>query len=108
MRFTGDGPRRNPPFLALMRYGIAELGWVAFAPFLALLHERGTLRRHLSVLAMLVVAFLVTVSKMVTSEIPWAPVPMFAIPMAFSYFLSLAVASAAHRRLGAHWGVYTF
>src|SRR4029077_5160652 len=41
--------------------------------------------------------------------IPWMPtVPMFAIPMALSYFVAVAVASMVHRRIGARWGVYTF
>lgn len=95
-------------FLTFMRYSLAELGWMVFAPFLMVLHERATLKRHLALLATLVAAFVVAVSKMVTSEIPWAPVPMFAIPMAFSYFVTLAVAGVAHRRLGARWGVYAF
>jgi len=96
-------------FLTFMRYSLAELGWVVFAPFLAFLHERGTLGRHLALFAALVVAFLLAVSKMATAEISWAPaVPMFAIPLAFSYFVALAVASVAHRRLGARWGTYTF
>jgi apolipoprotein N-acyltransferase len=96
-------------FMTFMRYSLAELGWVVFAPFLAFLHERGTLGRHLTLFATLTVAFLLAVSKMATAEISWAPaVPMFAIPLAFSYFVALAVASAAHRRLGARWGSYTF
>jgi apolipoprotein N-acyltransferase len=94
--------------MTFMRYSLAELGWVVFAPFLALLHERGTLRRHLTLLATLVVAFLLAVSKMATAEIPWVPVPMFAIPMALAYFVALAVAGAAHRRLGARWGIGAF
>jgi apolipoprotein N-acyltransferase len=95
-------------FLTFLRYGLPELSWVAFAPFLAYLHERGTIRRHLAVLAALVVGFLAAFGKMVTPEVPWAIVPVFAVPIAFSYFLAVAVASAAHRRLGARWGVYTF
>lgn len=95
-------------FMTFMRYSLAELGWVALAPFLVCLHQRATLRRHLAVLAMLVVAFLAAVSKMVTAEISWAPVPLFAIPMAFSYFLATAGAGLVHRRLGARWGIYSF
>ena len=96
-------------FMAFMRFSLPELGWVAFAPFLAYLQVEGTLRRHLAVFGALVVAFLVTVSKMATSEIPWAPpVPMFAVPLAVSWFLALALAGAAHRRLGPAWGIVTF
>lgn len=95
-------------FLTFMRYSLAELAWVAFAPFLVFLQERGTLRRHVVLLAALVIAFLLTVSKMATEEIPWAPIPMFAIPLAVSYFVALAVAGTALRRLGARWGIYTF
>ena len=96
-------------FMTFMRYSIAEFGWVVFAPFIVLLHDRGTRGRHLAVLAALGVSFLAAVSKMATTEIPWAPpVPMFAIPIAFSYFLALALAGMAHRRLGVRSGVYTF
>lgn len=96
-------------FMTFMRYSLAACGWVAFAPLLAFLHEQGTRRRHLALFAALVVAFLAAVSKMATHEIHWAPpVPMFAVPLAFGYFVVLAVASAAHRRLGARWGIYSF
>ena len=94
--------------LTFMRFGVAELGWVVFAPFLAYLQERSTWRAHLALLAALVISFLLAVSKMATAEIPWAPVPAFALPIALSYFVALTAASAAYRRLGARWGVYTF
>jgi apolipoprotein N-acyltransferase len=95
-------------FMTFMRYSLAELGWVVFTPFLVCLHERATIGRHIAVLATLLIGFLVTVSKMVTPEIPWAPVPGFAVPMALSYFLAIAFASLAHRKLGARWGIYVF
>jgi apolipoprotein N-acyltransferase len=95
-------------FLTFIKYGLAELGWVVFAPWLAFLHQRGALKQHLALLAALIVAWLAATSKMATSEIPWAPVPMFAVPIALSYFVTLAVAGLAHRRLGPRWGVYTF
>jgi apolipoprotein N-acyltransferase len=60
-------------FMTFMRYGLAELGWVVFAPLLAVLYERGTLGRHLAVLATLLAAFLAAVSKMATAEIPYLP-----------------------------------
>jgi apolipoprotein N-acyltransferase len=94
--------------LTFMRYSLAALGWVAFAPYLVFLQSPGTLRRHLVLLATLVAAFVAAVSKMATAEIPWLPVPMFAVPIALSYFVALALAGGAHRRLGARWGVYTF
>lgn len=95
--------------MTFMRYSLAEAGWITFAPFLAYLHAGGTIRRHLTLLTVLLIAFVATISKMATPEIPWAPpVPMFAVPLAFAYFLILAVASAAHRRLGTRWGIYTF
>jgi len=94
--------------MTFMKYSLAELGWVVFAPFLVFLHQRGTLARHLALLGTLAVAFVLAVSKMATSEIPWLPVPMFAVPVAVSYFVALAVAGVAHRRLGVRWGVYTF
>lgn len=95
-------------FMTFMRYSLAPLAWVAFAPFLVFLYEGPSVRRHLALLGALVVAFVVTVSKMATAEIPWIPVPMFAVPMAFAYFAAVALAAAAHRRLGARWGVWTF
>jgi apolipoprotein N-acyltransferase len=95
-------------FMTFMRYSLPELGWVAFAPFLICLHERSTIGRHLWVLTTLLVAFLAAVSKMVTAEISWAPVPAFAIPLALSYLLAIAFASLVHRKLGARWGIYVF
>jgi apolipoprotein N-acyltransferase len=95
-------------FLTFMRYSLAEFGWLVFAPYLIFLHQRGALIHHLVLLATLMIAFTVTVSKMATSEIPWLPVPMFALPIALSYLLALTMAGAAHRRLGVRWGVYTF
>ena len=92
-----------------MRYSVPALAWVPFAPFLLVLNERGSLGRHLAVLGALVIAMLIAVSKMATAGISWMPtVPMFAIPMALSYFVAVAVASMVHRRLGVRWGIYTF
>jgi apolipoprotein N-acyltransferase len=117
---VGDSARHLSPLLLLvggavliaftfMRYSVPEIAWVAFAPFLLVLNERGTLGRHLAVLGALVIAMLIAVSKMATAGIPWMPtVPMFAVPMALSYFVAVAVASMVHRRLGVRWGVYTF
>jgi hypothetical protein len=56
--------------MTFMRYSFAELGWVAFAPLLAFLHERATLGRHLALLATLLVAFIAAVSKIATADIP--------------------------------------
>jgi apolipoprotein N-acyltransferase len=96
-------------FMTFMRYSLPEVAWVAFAPFLVVLHASGSARRHVALLAVLTIAFIVTVSKMATPEIPWAPpVPMFAIPVALAYFVPLAFAGVAHRRLGARWGAYAF
>ena len=60
-------------FMTFMRYSLPVLGWVVFAPFLVFLHQRSNGRRHLAVLAALVVAFLAALSKMATPEIHWAP-----------------------------------
>ncbi len=95
-------------FFSFMRFSIGELGWVTFAPLLAYLHQRGSLKQHLVLLATLVIAYILTVSKMATSEIPWAVVPMFATPLALSSFVTLSITALAHRRLGARWGAYTF
>lgn len=95
-------------FVTFMRYSLAQVAWVAFAPFLAYLYADGSLRRHLALLAALLIAFLAAVSKMATHEIPWVPVPMFAVPLALEYFIALAFAGAAYRRLGARWGLYGF
>jgi apolipoprotein N-acyltransferase len=46
---------------------------------------------------------------MATTGISWMPtIPMFAVPMAVSYFVAVAIASLVYRKLGARWGVYTF
>lgn len=92
-----------------MRYSVPALAWVAFAPFLLVLNERGTLGRHLAVLVALVIAMLIAITKMATAGISWMPMaPMFAIPMALLYFVAVTVASTVHRRLGVRWGIYTF
>jgi apolipoprotein N-acyltransferase len=92
-----------------MRYSVPAIAWVAFAPFLHVLNERGTLGRHLAVLVALVIAMLIAVSKMATAGISWMPtIPMFAVPMALEYFVAVSIASMVHRRLGVRWGVYTF
>lgn len=95
-------------FMTFMRFSLAELAWVVFAPVLAYLHRRPTIGGHLAVLATLVVAFLAAIAKMATVEIPWVPVPMFAVPIALSYFAAAAFAGLLHRRLGARWGIYGF
>jgi len=96
-------------FLTFMRFSVPQLGWVAFAPFLVYLHEHRTPGEHVAVLLALVVGFLAAVSKMATAEIPWAPpVPMFAVPLALSYFVAVTLAALAHRRLGVRWGIWAF
>jgi apolipoprotein N-acyltransferase len=95
-------------FLSSMRAGVSELGWVAFAPFLVALHRDGSLRCHLGVLAMLLVTFTLAVSKIVTEEISWGIAPMFGLPSGVASFAVVAIAGAAHRRLGPRWGIYSF
>ncbi len=95
-------------FLTFMRFGLSELGWVVFAPFLVYLQEKHSWKHHLVLLATLIVAYLFAVAKIVTDGIPWAVVPMFAIPIAISYFIALSLAGVAQRRLGLQWGIYTF
>lgn len=94
--------------LTFMRFGIGELGWVVYAPFLVFIFEQTKLKKHLLLFVTLVIAYIITVSKIVTYEIPWTPVPMFAIPIALEVFVSLSLAGLAHRKLGPRWGVYTF
>lgn len=95
-------------FMSLMRLSVGELGWVAFAPFLVALHQDGSLKRHLGVLLILIVTYVLTISKIVTEEIPWVIALTFGVPMGVANFALLAAAGAAHRRLGARWGIYSF
>ncbi len=95
-------------FLSFLRFGVPELGWLAFTPMLVLLHLRGTFLNHIALLAALIISMLLTVAKIATGEIPWLIVPMFAMPIALSYFVALVAAGFAHRRLGARLGAYTF
>lgn len=95
-------------FMTFMRFSLSEVAWVTFAPFLLFLQTRATLKRHLALLGVLFVAFVVTVSKMATWEIPWVPVPMFALQLTLLYFVALVVAGFVYRRLGVRWGIYGF
>lgn len=94
--------------VAFIRFGIGALGWVVFAPMLVYVHERTKRKQNLTLLITLIVAYILAVSKMVTSEIPWIPAPMYAIPIAIEVFVSMFIAGIVHRRLGARWGAYTF
>ena len=59
-------------------------------------------------LGALLIAMLIAVSKMATAGISWMPtVPMFAIPMALSYFVAVGIASVVHRRMGVRFGAST-
>src|SRR5215471_17255404 len=73
-------------FLSMMRPSVGEFGWVALAPFLVALHRDGSLRCHLGILATLLATFTLTVSKIVTDDIPWSFAPMFGLPMAVASF----------------------
>lgn len=95
-------------FLSQMRFGIGELGWVAFAPFLVALYREGSWKRHLVVLLCLLVVLHLVVAKIITAGVPWYPIPMFGIPISLMYFVTISVSAAAYRRLGWRWGVYLF
>ncbi|MBI5636912.1 MAG: hypothetical protein HZA03_02960 [Nitrospinae bacterium] len=95
-------------FLSSMRFGVAELGWIAFAPFLAAMYTEGGLKRHLRLFAVIAVAMTLTVGKIVTDQVPWFMAPMFSIPGAVFCFATISLAAAAHRRLGLRWGIYLF
>lgn len=95
-------------FLSSMRFGVAELGWIAFAPFLAAMYTDGGLKRHLWLFAVIAVAMTLTVGKIVTDQVPWFMAPMFSIPGAVFCFATISLAAAAHRRLGLRWGLYLF
>ena len=95
-------------FLTFIRFGLAELGWIVFAPFLLFVHSSRTAKEYLALLAAVVAGFVLAIGKMVTSEISWVAAPMFGIPIGFAYFVALTIAGLAHTRLGARWGIYTF
>lgn len=95
-------------FLSSMRFGVAELGWIAFAPFLAAMYTEGGLKRHLRLFAVIAAALILTVGKIVTDQVPWFMAPMFSVPAAIFCFASISLAAAAHRRLGPRWGIYLF
>lgn len=94
--------------LTFLRFGIGELAWIVYAPLLVFVHERRNFKQHLLLFGVLAVAYTLTVGKIVTSEIPWMPAPMFGVPMAFFTVVAISVAGLAHRILGTRWGVYTF
>lgn len=95
-------------FLTFMRYGISELGWVVYTPMLVYAQERSSRKQHLVLLVTLLVAWLFTLAKIITDDIPWIAMFMFAIPTAISYFITLTFAGIAYRKLGRRWSIYTF
>jgi hypothetical protein len=54
--------------------------------------DRSSKKSRLILLGTLLVAFNVEASKMAMADIPWVPVPMFAIPSATKYDVALSLA----------------
>lgn len=91
-----------------MRFGVAELGWVAWAPFLVAMGARGSRRDHGWLFFYATLAMVGAISKIVTPPITWPMMLAFVIPSSLVMFGSLAVAGWVIRRLGAVWGIYFF
>ena len=95
-------------FLSTVRFSVQPFAWVAYAPLLVPIYRRGGRRRHLVLLAVLVVAFHLAVAKIVTAPLSFIFVPLFAVPFALVAWITVSASGAAYRRLGPRWGTYLF
>lgn len=92
--------------LTSMRYSIQPLAWIAYAPLLAPLFIEGGKKRHLWLLAIVLIAIHVVVAKIVTPPVTYIMLPMFALPISLIVFVTIAGAAWTYRVLGVRWGIY--
>lgn len=94
--------------LSMLRFSVQPFAWIAYAPLLVALHRHGGRRRHLALLAVLVVAFHLAVGKIITAPLSFVFTPLFALPFAAAAWISVSLSAAAWRRLGPRAGTYLF
>lgn len=94
--------------ISAYRWGVSLAAWIAPAPFLLVMRRADRWRLRLLVLAVVTVASIVQVGKIITAPLPWAMAIPFALPSAASAWLVLLGTEAARRRAGELAGVATF
>jgi len=94
--------------LAMMRYNVGILGWVAAVPWLMWIRGSRGWRPWVVFFGALQLAVFLSVLKIVTEPLPWFFAGMFSVPMAISSFVGFGGFEALRRRLCDAWGVVLF
>ena len=94
--------------IAAYRWGVSLAAWIAPAPFLLVMRRADGWRARLVVLAVVAVASIVSVGKIITAPLPWALAIPFALPSAVAMWLVLVATEALRRRAGERAGVAAF
>jgi apolipoprotein N-acyltransferase len=87
------------------RWGVPAFAWIAPVPFLLVLRTATTWRFRLVVLAVLTVASIVLVGKIITEPVPYVLAIPFALPAAIASWLVLLLTEHLRRRGGELAGV---
>ncbi|MDH5510727.1 MAG: hypothetical protein OEZ32_10290 [Nitrospinota bacterium] len=93
---------------SIMRFGVAELAWVASAPFLVAMSLRGGRRDHAWLLFYATLSMFGAMAKIITPPIGWPMMLVFAIPSSLVMFTTLFLAGLVFRGMGVTWGIYFF
>ena len=94
--------------LSAYRWGIAPLAWVAPVPFLVVQRHTHGWRDRLLLLAIVAIASIVQVSKIITAPLPLVLAIPFALPSALSAWLLLISTETIRRRVGEVAAVVAF
>ncbi len=94
--------------IAAYRWGVSAAAWIAPAPFLLVMRRATSWRSRLVVLAVVTLASIVSVGKIITAPVPWVLAIPFALPSAVAMWLVLLATEALRRRAGERAGVLAF
>lgn len=90
------------------RWSTSLAAWVAATPFLLVLRRDARWRGRGVVLAVITVASIVQVGKIITAPIPWILAVPFALPAAITGWSVLVATDVVRRRAGERAGVVAF
>lgn len=94
--------------IAAYRWGVSLAAWLAPAPFLLVMRRADGWRARFVVLAVVTIASIVSVGKIITAPLPWVLAIPFALPSALGMWLVLVATEALRRRSGERGGVLAF